>query len=164
MTFSDISDELVGEKGDWEIPGSEDTLSFSGTFLAFSSSRKMIHDSRAHPGGTEKNPIPIMGHDGKPIRCSACRWSEFRLFKEDEKGIGARWPYIIHFTGMSIVPGEHTRFRIVDILTAREVIENLTTRRGGSAYLSVPAARLLAQAAEIDNGPLKEAYDARRVP
>lgn len=153
MTISDISDELVGERGDWKIPGKEDTLSFSGTFLAFSSSHSQTHSIRAHPN---KETIPIE-------RCSACRWSEFRLFKEDDRE-KTRWPYLIHFTGKSILPGEQTRFRIADILTAREVIENLTTRRGGSAYLSVPAAKLLAQAAEIDDGPLKEAYDARRVP
>ena len=153
MTFlSVVSDEMVGERAEWKIPGNDGSpLVFSGIFLALSSSHSNTHSIRAHPN---EEKIPVQ-------RCSACRWSEFRLFREDDRG---KYPYLILFTGMSIVPNEKTRHRVADILTAREVIENLTTRRGGAAYLSVPAARLLAQAAEIDDGPLKEAYDARRVP
>lgn len=154
--FSDISDEYVGEKANWVIPGtSKEPFAFSGIFLGFSSSHSENHNERAHPN---KQTTPIMGQ-----RCSACRWSEFRIFRETDETKNV-WPYLIHFTGRSILPGEDTRYRISDILTAREVIEELTTRRGGSVYLSIPAASLLAQAAEIDNGPLKEAYDARRVP
>lgn len=154
--FSEISDEYVGEKGEWTIPGTnKKPLTFSGLFLGFSSSHTENHSDRAHPN-ERKEPLP-------GIRCSACRWSEFRLFRE-EGSEHTRWPYLIHFTGRSILPGEDTRYRVSDILTAREVIEELTTRKGGSVYLSIPAASLLAQAAEIDDGPLKEAYDARRVP
>ena len=165
MTFSDISDERVGERGTWTIP-SEDgqEISFSGLFLAFSSSHSDTHHFRAHPEGIEKNPIPILDSDGKSMRCSACRWSEFRIFKEEDQRVGL-WPYLIHYAGLSSIPGEVTRYRPVkELLTAREVIEELTTRKGDSVRLSIPAAKLLAQAAEIDNGNLKEAYDARRVP
>lgn len=162
--FSEISDEYVGETADWTIPTVDGKpLTFSGTFLGFSSSYSDIHDRRAHPGGLEQNPIPVLGPFRKPLRCSACRWSEFRIFKEDDESV-SRYPYLIHFTGRSELIGEEARYRISDLLTARGVIEELTTRRGGSVYLSIPAASLLAQAAEIDNGPLKEAYDARRVP
>lgn len=155
--FSDISDEYVGEKGNWIIPGTDrKPLVFFGIFLGFSSSHADIHNSRAHPNGSIG--VPVLGQ-----RCSACRWSEFRIFKESDDSKKS-WPYLIHFTGISTIPGEETRYRISDILTAREVIEELTTRKGGSVYLSIPAASLLAQAAEIDDGPLKEAYDARRVP
>ncbi len=154
--FSDISDEYVGEKGSWTIPGiNRSPLDFSGLFLGFSTSHVQGHSRLAHPKGVG---LPVPGQ-----RCSACRWSEFRIFREDNEST-LRYPYLIHFTGRSEVPGEETRYRIEDMLTAREVIEKLTTRKGGSVYLSIPAASLLAQAAEIDNGPLKEAYDARRVP
>lgn len=155
--FSEVTDEYVGESGEWTILGADrKPLVFSGIFLGFSSSHAETHNSRAHPNGSID--APVIGQ-----RCSACRWSEFRIFKESDKS-KKLWPYLIHFTGMSSVQGEETRYRISDILTSREVIEELTTRKGGSVYLSIPAASLLAQAAEIDGGPLKEAYDARRIP
>lgn len=163
MTLSDISDEYVGSRGAWKISGKDGkAVAFSGTFLGFSSSQSETHSNRAHPGGIKKTPTPVLDYDGKSMRCSACRWSEFRLFKEEDGD--ALLPYLVHFTGMSTVLGEETRYRIQDYLTALEVIEVLTTRRGGNVYLSIPAARLLAQAAAIDDGPLKEAYNARLVP
>lgn len=165
MAFSDISDEFVGTENTWIIPGKfGEPISIYGTFLGFSSSYSLTHDKRAHPDGSS---IPLKYPDGKNMRCSACRWSEFRLFKEKANALSkedTRWPYFLHFTGMSTVPGEKTRYRIEELLTPREVIEVLITRKAGTTFFSIPAARLLAQASDIDNGPLKEAYNARLVP
>lgn len=150
-------DDMVGESGHWELPGQEEPVVVDGVFLGVGSSRASRHWYRAHPSGSADKPY------GRS-RCSACRWSEFRIFREDKDGrpVDDR-PYLVHFTGRSIVPGESDRCRIEEMLTGREVVEVLTTRSGGKAYLSAPAARALAQSATFDRGALTAAYDARIV-
>jgi hypothetical protein len=149
-------DEKVGTSGNWNLLVSEkESITVSGMFLGMTSSQARRHAVGAHSDG-------LLGVPER--RCSACRWSEFRIFREETGGLPVDdAPYIIHFTGRSSVVGETTRYRIEDVLTAQEVIEVLTTRRGGKAYLSAPAARVLAQAAAFDKRELQTAYDARRV-
>lgn len=148
-------DACVGTSGTWPLPIEGGQMDVEGTYLGCASSRARRHDPRAHPNGPGMAPVR---------RCSACRWSEFRIFREETGGAPVDdKPYLVHFSGCSVLMGEKSRFRFEEMLTAREVIEIMTTRRSGKAYLSVPAGRVLAQAAAFDKGALKEAYDARLV-
>lgn len=158
-------DDRVGTRGNWALPVEDGEIQITGMYLGCSSSRARRHLARAHPDGPGSPPAPRTREDGSTgPGCSACRWTEFRLFREEkeDKPVDGR-PYLLHLTGRSVVAGETTRTRFEELLTAREVIESLTTRRRGAVYLSVPAGRVLAQAAEFDAGALKDAFDARRV-
>lgn len=147
---------LVGSSGTWLVPSldGEDAV-FGGRFLGVSSSRARGHV--AHPGEYAR----------KSVRCSACRWSELRIFKRT-----SGW-YVVHTLGRSCVPGEidgyrpHARF----VLTPPEVLETLTTRLkprpGGTAgervvFFSDAAARVLAQASAFDE-QIQDAWENRRV-
>lgn len=134
--------EDVGSRGVWELQSDvQEPLEVRGLFVGWSTSRASRHT-----------------HDW--AWCSACRWSEFRIFVSDSGG------YVIHYTGISDKPGETTRYRYEEARTAREVVEILTTRRNRKdrhdVFLSAPAARLLSQAASFDED-LREAYDNRAV-
>lgn len=158
--------ENVGSRNDWVLPvGKEETVSVHGLFLGYVSSQSPSHNPEVHPHGVN-HVVRIWNTDsGKRLRCNGCRWTEFRLFREEkehQEPIDFR-PYFLHFTGRSLVPGEETRYRFEEMLSATEVIEVLTIRRGGQAYLSTPSARLLAQAVTLDTGNLKTAYENRLV-
>lgn len=134
--------EDVGTKGAWELKSDQASpLSIRGRFLGWSTS----HSSR---------------HTHDWAWCSACRWSEFRVFSKDAGG------YVIHYTGMSDKPGETTRYRYEEAVTGHEVVEILTTRRSRGerreVFLSAPAARLLSQAASFDAG-VRDAFENRAV-
>lgn len=158
-------DENVGFRGKWVLPLDEglDFLSVEGLYLGFASSESKSHNPQVHPQGPE-GPFVWKTSFGRKLRCNGCRWTEFRLFREetDGKPVDNR-PYLLHLMGMSSIPGETTRHKFEEWKTALEIIELLTIRRAGNAYLSIPAGRLLAQAASYDNGELKDAYMIRRV-
>ncbi len=150
----DTSSELptsvdVGDKGAWRLPspGGTGPVSVTGTFIGMASSRRDSHNRH-----TMHNEA---GYCAPRERCSACRWSVFRVFR-DEAG------YLIHHTGMSAVPGETMRFRNERVKTAYEVVESMTTRRSRTAYLTVAAAMVLAQCAAYDV-PLRDAWENRAV-
>lgn len=164
-------DELVGTYGTWALPIKDGDLNINGFYLGFSTSESANHSPLAHPSGFPpgKNVATRINFRTKleeDIRCSACRWTEFMIFREQDEesseGIRER-PYLVHFAGISVLPDEASRFRFERSLTAIEVVEILTTRRGGRAYLSVPAGRVLAQAASFDKCALTEAYNNRLV-
>lgn len=111
------------------VPGD---LTLMGRFLGVGSVRSWRH---THPG-TSAAPGQT---------CAACRWFEPRIFRL------ANGPYVVHYTGASLVPGELYRYRHEVIQTPGEVLEALTTRRQMQAYLTVPAARALAQASTYDD-------------
>lgn len=153
-------DNRVGTSGTWTLRVGDELIEITGAYLGVSASRSPKHHPHAHPEGTDKPPTGLNPVTGRPYRCNACRWTEFRIFREDTE----EWnPYLIHFTGGSSLPGETPKNRIKDMLTARMVVEVLTTRRGGRAYLSAPAALVLAQAASFDRGELTRAFDSRLV-
>lgn len=134
--------EDVGTRGSWELRSdSRNPLKVVGRFIGWSTS----HSSR---------------HTHDWAWCSACRWSDFRIFVPDSGG------YVIHYTGISDKPGETTRLRYEEAVTAHEVVEILTTRRSRGdrreVFLSAPAARLLAQAASLDEA-VRDAFENRAV-
>lgn len=141
----------VGRVDDWILPLDDaptGVTEFRGRFLAFVSSRRLRHAD--HEG-----PFARAGE-----RCSACRWFEPRIFRVDAEDGGG---YVVHYVGGTIVPDEVMRCRADRVLTAFEVVEALTTRRGAQEpFLTIPAAKVLAQGATYDDD-LNEAYVNRAV-
>lgn len=144
----------VGTEGTWQLPGQSDPKTgeprvtpVEGRFLGMASSQREDHN---------RHTFHSDGYVSRGERCSACRWSVFRVFREVE---GA---YVIHHAGMSVVPGETTRYRYERVRTAYEVVESMTTRRNKQAFLTVAAARVLAQCAAYDV-PMRDAYENRAV-
>lgn len=147
------NEEDVGSHAVWELPSGDEVLRVHGRFLGVSTSFTPHHH---HHEGRE-----FARQDEK---CRACRWFEPRIFRESD----GRRRYLIHRTGRSTVPGEVTFTSHEWALTGHEVIEALTTRRRSgrgdtdAAYLTYPAARVLAQAAGQDED-LDQAYVDRAV-
>jgi len=142
--------DQVGWIDHWILPGVGEPIILDGTFLGMSSSRRTEH--RGHDD-TEFAP--------QGIRCSACRWFEPRIFRETDEPKR----FLLHQTGVSIVPGETNRIRLEYALTGEEVIAVMVTRRSlpnGSqdAFLTMPASRVLAQASAFDD-ELRVAYQNR---
>lgn len=146
MTSVLPSNENVGKSGTWLLPTEDGSVAVEGKFLGMSSS---------HRSGHNRNTAHYRGYPRKGTPCSACRWSVFRVFRNADG-------YTIHHTGMSAVPGETMRFRNELVGTAYEVVESMTTRRDRQAFLTVAAARVLAQCAAYDV-PLRDAYENRAV-
>lgn len=89
-------------------------------------------------------------------RCSTCRYTEVRLFRDATH-------YILVTLGMTIVPGETIIHRIRRLTSPFEVLEVLTVRKPGrEPFLPKSAALTLAQAADLDEG-ISEAYINRAV-
>ncbi len=142
-------EQHVGSDGLWVLSSGDDTLRVAGKFLGMSTSYSQFH---RHPGDrtAEQNE-----------KCRACRWFEARLFRESNGG----QRYLVHRTGRSIVPDEVTFTSHEWVRGPHEVVEALTTRpRNGdrTPYLTVPSARVLAQAASYDD-ELSQAYIDRAV-
>ena len=137
-----LGKEDVGRTGSWGLRSdAQPELLVAGRFVGWSSSKSTRHT-----------------HEW--AWCSGCRWSEFRLFVRDTGG------FVIHYTGVSDKPGEVTRLRYEEAITAHEVVEILTTRRSRDGrrdvFLSAPAARLLSQAASFDEA-IRDAFENRAV-
>jgi hypothetical protein len=92
----------------------------------------------------------------KGDRCSTCRYTEVRLFRD-----GAT--YVLVTLGMTIIPGEQIISRIRFLTSPFEVVEVLTVRKPGrEPFLPKSAALTLAQAADLDEG-IADAYVNRAV-
>lgn len=144
----------VGQVGTWILPaynldGVTSEVRVDGRYLGWATSQQRHH--RNHP-----SEYADRGHP-----CSACRWSEFRLFRQSEE---PRW-YLLHFTGRSRVPGETTRYRDERVFTAPEVVTKLETHKSNSVtggmnyFLTVPAKCLLAQASVLDEDIADARYE-----
>jgi hypothetical protein len=192
--------DLVGQEATWVLPTRNDVVTVRARYLGQASSQRAVH-SPQHRGRS----YALGG-----TRCGACRWFEPRIFRE----VDGQRRYLIHYAGLSSVPGEGARLRHEFARTGYEVVEALTTRRrdpdrdpsrcpvcdgtglvsrppgvagdqeswssnavgpyqcqscGGAgvlhseqAFLTLPAARVLAQAAGFDD-ELNDAYVNRAV-
>jgi len=152
MTNSDTlpGPDTVGNYGRWLLPasGGGDPVPLDGQFIGMASSRRDSHNRRIpHPDGFA--PPNSRG------QCSTCRWTEIRVFRDADG-------YLIHRSGMTIVPGESPRHPVVRVRTAYEVVESLTSRVAGGAHLTRTPAMALAQCAAYDV-PLRDAYENRAV-
>lgn len=141
--------ENAGDYGIWFLPASRGrTVPVNGKFLGMASSQRDSHNRRVpHQDG--------FAPAGSPGQCSTCRWTEIRVFRETDG-------YLIHRSGMTIVPGETNRHPVVRVRTAYEVVESLTSRVNGAAHLTRTPAMVLAQCAAYDV-PLRDAYENRAV-
>lgn len=89
------------------------------------------------------------------------RWFEVRIFREGHPANPGR--FFVHFTGVSVIPGEVDRFRIEQTPSADEVLEILVTRgEDRPTRFTVPAARCISQAARLDR-ELSQAWVDRAV-
>lgn len=119
-------------------------VTFTGEEIGTASSKYETHNHDVVAG-------PLPGQ-----RCSACRWQEVRLFQRADK------TYCVYTVGRSTIPGERDFIKYRTTTSAFEVIELLTVRSGKNAFLPVPAARALAQAAQVDD-EIRDAYVNRAV-
>lgn len=135
----------AGDPGRWTFTdryGSETEI--EGDFLGMGSSHRPSHQHR----------FPPYAEPGKP--CSACRWTEVRIFQES----GAPRRYLVVRTGHSTVPEEETRTSFGYLGTASEVVRSLISWSDeGAASLAYGPRQALVQASAYDDG-LSEAYEA----
>jgi hypothetical protein len=138
------ADELELEEHDLLTP--EGLIKIRGRLLGFSTSQREQHN---HP-----SPVDV----DTRWKCSACRWVEIRLLKDDDDS------YVVSTLGRTIVQGETDRSRVVFTDSPFEVIERLTDRRPNQRQPRLPlaAALALSQAAAIDDG-IRDAYVNRAV-
>lgn len=163
---------------DYIIVGRDDEIiGFNGTFLAFASSKRDMHDHNV------QHVVYDNGQSYAPprSRCSACRWFEVTIYRVNEEFIlpeGAsvgiiddmsdyevidrRGRYLVVTAGVSVVPNEVIMRRTSWTDSPYEVVELLTQRRGSRPFLPTPSARALSQAAAWDSG-IQSAYIDRAV-
>lgn len=107
--------DQVGCEAVWVLPSSTGNVTVHARFLGHATSRRDHHSPRHH-GLIFAKPN---------TRCGACRWFEPRIFRELERANR----YLIHYAGLTSVPGETARTRHEFVRTGYEVVEALTTRR-----------------------------------
>lgn len=130
-------------RGAWNIqPQSGSMVRLEGRFLGMGTTHRPEHKN--HPA----KPFAPQG-----VHCSTCRWTEIRLFADNE---GSFWVVSV---GASEVPGERDLIRLTRCSTADEVIETLAVfdRRLGKTVLAPHARRALARSASY-SASLREAY------
>lgn len=148
---------LVNSAETWSLPTEDGlaSITFYGRLLGLTTTQRPRH---THVGD----------HAEPKVKCGACRWFAPRIFREiltdrDTKDRPGR--FLIHYAGMTTVPGESDRSRYVWVEGAHAVIEQLTTRNWPGRvepFMTAPAARVLAQAASFDT-ELEAAYVNRAV-
>lgn len=144
--------ESVGREGTWIISNEYgESVTVTGGMLGIGSSQRPRHQNHL-PGET----APPRTH------CSACRWTEIRIFGCDPDDGKALAPYLVVKRGASIVPGEKDYIEWEWLTAGHEVLEKLTTRRGSDVFLTPPASRAASQAAENDPG-MRDAWLNRAV-
>jgi hypothetical protein len=131
--------DLLGRDGE--------PFSFTGAKLGHGSSARNHHNHNTS----------IDEFAPQRYRCSGCRWFEVDIY------LTAEDRYVVHTTGVSVVPGESRLSRISVTESPFEVIELLTVRKKNEEpFITTQSARALAQAAEVDDG-IREAYINRAV-
>lgn len=125
-------------------------VTLRGRLLGYGSSRRDYHNHEM------PRPAALLTNDGRPWKCSGCRWFEVRIYHLDDGS------YALHTVGMSSLDGEKPLPRLQFTESAYEVIEMLTDKRGPVARIPEASARCLAQAANVDD-KMNEAYINRAV-
>lgn len=119
---------------------------------------------RGYLAGSATSSRDVHNHDLNVVRwskrgerCSACRWFTVDLYLTSDGG------YVVHTVGETIVPGEQRLSRVTKTGSPFAVIEAMTVRRPNQEpYLTPQSQRVLAEAAELDDG-IREAYVNRAV-
>lgn len=128
----------------YDLPIPRGTETVDGWLIGFASSQRDRHN---HPTGSTSN------------RCSACRWSEVRIFLNNDKS-EAR--YAVHTHGPTTIPGEINLCHLYRTNSAHQIVEILTVRKPNAVFLPRVAAMALAEAAGCDAG-IEDAYINRLV-
>jgi hypothetical protein len=129
----------VGQHAVWRLPSgpsAHQIVDIDADFIGWASS-----ELPKHVGHTAGRFAGVHDH------CRACRWFEPRIFRERPDPER----YLIHYAGVSAVPGEITRCKIEWAYSGEEVVHALATPipTGGFRFTQ-PASRVLAQAASFD--------------
>lgn len=115
------------------------TFSFDGRLLVAASTQVEKHVPELHDPDSFAPPR---------TRCSACRWTELRIFRTEDDD--PTW--VVESIGRSIVPGEEDRrwFRVIN--EAREVVASqvMTDKRTGEVRVPFFAERAFDKAADHD--------------
>lgn len=132
--------------------------------------RSAVADLRQYIKDLETAESPVR-HASRGDRCSACRWFEVRIFRVNYERVGTEelggWDepsgkYLVVTYGLTSVPGEVAKRRILFTNSPFSVLEMLTQRRNNVAFLPATSARVLSEAAALDDG-LADAYVNRAV-
>jgi hypothetical protein len=117
------------------VPTRDGEVEVEGELLGEVSTHQGVH---AHEG-----PAPVPG-SGR--RCSACRWTQIWILDDEDAD-----EYVVVVSGMSNVPGETTRGRVVRTASPTWAVDCLRRAPGGRLTLPEPAREALAQAADLDD-------------
>lgn len=110
--------EQVGVRTHWVLPAGPQTVELDGDFIGFATSHREQHEN--HRSTT---------YASTKDRCRACRWFEPRIFRETD----GQERYLIHYAGVSVVPGEVTHTRVEWAHSAEEILAALSTPWSGPA-------------------------------
>lgn len=94
--------------------------------------------------------------------CSACRWTEVRIYRSTERNEDDRFVYFVRTSGVSEVSGEVRFERVVETSSPYRVMEVLTHRAGEKTSLPRISIEAMSEAAGYDSG-LREAWLERAV-
>jgi hypothetical protein len=90
------------------------------------------------------------GSSHKPYKT---RWFEVAIFKDSDG------QYVVHTRGVSTIPGEYTKLRVVKTSSSFEVVEFLMVEHAGERYIPRDSRRALAQAAQWDDDLMERYLD-----
>lgn len=150
----------AGHVAAWRLPTQDGPAEVTAAFLGLGSSR--TGDHRGHPPGTVQPRRP-RGVDRREWKnCGACRWSELRIFKDEDTGV-----YLVHTVGRSLAEDERTLAWLAWAATPEDLYRTLQERPGGAyraAKLSVPALQALEMAAGYDQRLYRQLVERNTPP
>jgi len=89
--------------------------------------------------------------------CSACRWTEVRIYRSPEPDKHGAWSYIVRTSGVSSIEGERRFERVVETQSAERVLETLTHRTADKRSLPRISIEAMTEAAGRDDD-LRDAW------
>jgi hypothetical protein len=123
-------------------------IHFHGRKLAYASSKRPTHT----------HPYRHYANTGE--RCSACRWFEVAIYKVTQSNNLRDQPvggYVLETKGITIVEGEHDRFRVRCYRDPWIIVAKLMKRVDNDVILPVVSRNVLSEASKHDE-KLKEAF------
>jgi len=107
---------------------------------------------------SSRRPTHRHALDQVPDRpCSACRWTEVRIYRTPTLDSQGRWSYVVRTSGVSSIEGEKRFERVVTTGSAERVLETLTHRSGEKRSLPRISIEAMTEAAGRDND-LRDAW------
>lgn len=130
-------------------------------FKLYSRDRDLVFEGEIAGASTSQRDRHNHAGDFPPSRsrehkCNACRWQETTIYVTREG------EYVAYTVGRSNIPGEVDYATIFTAATGRELVDQLIVKSAPKPFIPAPAARALAQAADMDDS-IADAYDNRPV-